>query len=570
MNAEDNPKRLNELGEDYLLGIHQEKNIEIAYSYFKQAADQENPVGYFNLSRYYLEKGEKKQALLALQKSSALGYTIATLKLSDYALKGIGQRKNKSKAFKYTQEAMKQNDVNAMNQLASYYLKGIGTKKDLKKAWNYYQKSADLNNHEGMYQLALLYLSLKQNNKNMEQALHWLDKASTALHKEAILKIRDIYLSNHKYFQKKSKGHVDEMIFYYTELLARTKDIESLVTVSHAYYFGSTVTKQNPEKAYEYYEMLATLNYREGYYGLGLCYLYQKNVEQDIQKANQLFLKASELGHANAFTKLGDISRTLGTDQIHYEAAKDYYIEAAKLNDPEGLLNLGLLHYRNQINNSTYELAFQYIDQAQKKGSPQADYWLGIFYDKGVGTKRNITLAQKHFKKAIDELNTGALFKYAAFIYENEKANKKLNKKQKTNVQNALQMFIEYIENPEASKLNKTYSYAYLAEAFDTGYGVLINKLAARLYTEKAAEANLTSHQVKMFQLLKDKEPENALYWLKKAIKNNDDGEAFYQMGLLYYHGQLGFEKNDREARICFETASKMNHKLALEKLMML
>ncbi len=570
MRDDQNPKKLNDIGEAYFTGLKMDKNIEIAYSYFKQAADQQNPIGYYNVSRYFVEKGDYKEAVINLQKSLSLGYSKAALLLAEMALDGVGMHKSKSKAFKYVSEAASQNDIDGYNILANYHMKGIGTKKDPKKAWEYFQKSADMGNTEGMYQLGVLFLSAKQNQKNMESALHWLDKAATHLHKEAILTIKKLYDTGHSYFSKKSVSHLKEMSFYYEELLARTNDIPSLRNVSLTYYHGSSITKSNYEKAFHYFQILEKLHDEVGAYGMGLCYLYAKGTPQDVEKASELLKYAAMKNYPNALTKLGDIERSDALHPANYEAAKDYYFEAAKQNDSEALMNLGLLHYRNQILSSTNDLAYQYMEQSSAKGNNQAYYWLGIFHEKGIGTKQSINLAEKAFEKAIDAGNIGAKFKYASLLFEEVKKSRKPSKKQLQTIKKALSMFLEYLNDSDSSSTNRLFSMAYIAEAFSQGLGVKKSDRAARYWTERAASAGLSSHMLIMYQLLKDQEFENAYAWLQKAIKQNDLGEAYYELGNLYFDGTYGFEKDEKKARNYYETSAKMKCSKAVEKLMMI
>jgi len=565
-----NPKKLNEIGEAYFVGLKTDKNIEIAYSYFKQAADQQNPIGYYNVSRYFAEKGDYKQAILNLQKSLALGYSKAALKLAEMALEGTGMHKSKSKAFKYVLEATSLNDIDGYNILANYHLNGLGTKKDSKKAWEYFQKSADLGNSEGMYQLGMLYLSQKQNQKNMESALHWLDKSATNLHPLAIQEIKKLYDTSHSYFSKKSSSHRQEMSFYYEELYARTNNIESLRKVALTYYYGSQITKTNVEKAFHYFQILEKLNDEVGAYGMGLCYLYAKGTPQNVEKASELLKYAAMKNYPNALTKLGDIERSDALHPADYEKAKDYYFEAAKQNDSEALMNLGLLHYRKQISSSTNDLAFQYMEQSAAKGNNQAYYWLGIFHEKGIGTKQNLGLAEKSFEKAIHFGNVGAKFKFASLLYEEVKNAKKPSKKQLQSIKKSLSMFLEYLKDSDSSSSNRLFSMAYIAEAFSSGLGVKKSERAARYWTERAASAGLSSHMVLMYLLLKDKEFDNAYQWLEKAIKQNDSSEAYYELGLLYYEGSHGFAKDEKKGRSYLETSAKMNNAKAVEKLMMI
>ena len=243
------PKETNDLGDKYFYGKGVPQNIELAYTYYKQTADEGNPVGLYNVGRYFIEKQEYKQALSYLQKSLASGYSKAHLVLADMALKGKGMLKSKKKAFRYTMEGAKLQDTDAYNQLAGYYLKGIGCEKDIRKAREYYQKSADLKNPEGMYRLALMMLETGKGQKNPEEAMKWLDEAVEANHKEAIDAIYSLYEKPHPYFKKRSQAFRKEMMFYYLEKKARIGDEKALEKVAQDYLEGTMITPENPEKA---------------------------------------------------------------------------------------------------------------------------------------------------------------------------------------------------------------------------------------------------------------------------------------------------------------------------------
>ena len=45
------PKELNEIGDQYFYGQGIDKNIEVAFTYYKRAADQNNPVGLANVGK---------------------------------------------------------------------------------------------------------------------------------------------------------------------------------------------------------------------------------------------------------------------------------------------------------------------------------------------------------------------------------------------------------------------------------------------------------------------------------------------------------------------------------------
>lgn len=571
MRDEQNPKLLNDQGEQYLTGSQgKPKNIEIAFSYFKKAADLQNPIGYYNLARYYREAKDSKQAVAALQKSLAMGYAKAAILLSSMALLGEGQRKSPKNAYKYLLEAVQQNELEAINLIATYLWKGIGTKKDSKTAISYVQRSADMGDPQGMYLLATYLMEDKKDKKAPETAMMWLDQAAQKLHQDAIKTIRQVYLDNLPVVQKKSRQHRDEMIFYYRELLAKSGDLESIREVAQAYYDGTKVVGKNPEKAAEYYQVLLRHRDAEGYYGVGICLLYGRGMSQNIEKAKEHLTTAATMQHPNALVKLGDIARSDALGKPDYEQAKTYYMEAAKQQDPEALLNLGLLHYRRQIAQSTPELAFQYMDQAAKKQSSMADYWLGIFYDRGIGTPKNSLLSEKAFLRAIDQGNSGAKFKYAQVLIEEARSLKKISKKHETRLSQAYNLLKDYLDDSEASKINQLSAMWYFAEAYWDGFGCRTNLRAARYWTEKAADGGLTIAKTKLYQVLRDQEPSNALQWLQQAVQAGDDPQAQYEMGILLLEGYSDVHPDPKAARHMFELAASKKHAKALEKLTML
>ncbi|MCK5731508.1 MAG: sel1 repeat family protein, partial [Tenericutes bacterium] len=214
------PKELNDLGDHYFYGIDVPKNLEMSFTYYKQAADHNNPVGYFNVAKYFIEKEQYKQANEYLIKSKSLGYTKANIQLSNMYLNGLGFRKNKKKAFKNLEEAVNSHEVHAMHQLGIFYLQGIGCKRNEQNAQKYFELSSENQVSLGMYHLGCLHLDAKQIKKDYQNGFFWLDKAAVNNCILAINRLRELYQNSHPYLKKKSQLYLQEMAFYYDELLA--------------------------------------------------------------------------------------------------------------------------------------------------------------------------------------------------------------------------------------------------------------------------------------------------------------------------------------------------------------
>jgi len=569
MSDNQSPKALNDLGDKYFYGQETTRNIELAFTYYKQAADQGNPVGLYNVGKYFFAKDEFKKAVEYLQKALLSGYSKAYLMLANMSLEGKGMHKSKKKAFKYTMDGANLGDTDAYNQLARYYQKGIGCSKDEKLTRKYYQLSADKNNREGMYQLGLIELDSPKGKKNPEAALHWFDKASEMGSQEAIQTVISLYTAPHPYFKKRSQAFLKEMIFFYTELLARNGDVPALEKVASDYLEGTDVTKKNPEKASDYFRMLLALDNTIGYYGSGICHLLGCGAAKDGKVAIERLKIAAERGYEKAMTKLGDIYRNGILTDPDPEEAKKWYYEAAKQNAPEALVNLGLLHYRADIANSSPELAFQYIESAVKKGNPQAYYWMGIFREKGVGCDVDLIQAEKFYQKAISEGIIAATYKYGVLLFETAKKQKQKRKASQQYLQ-ARDQFIQYVGYPQKATANAAFSCYFLGQQYQNGLGVTKSERRARFWFETGAESGYSKAMIEMYRILRDKEIQPAINWLKKADEESEDSEAMYELGLLYLNEEYGIDKDLNKAKYYLERSARLNYKPALDRLMML
>jgi hypothetical protein len=570
MSANFTPKQLNDLGDQYFLGQNKERNVEMAFTYYKKAADLNNPIGYFNVAKYFIEKEQFKQANEYLNKAKDLGYSVASIKLSDMYLEGLGFRKNKKKAFKHMNDAVVANDSLAMHRLGRFYELGIGCRKNELDAMKYYQLSADNKISEGMFYLGSLYLNARNIKREFETGFFWLDKASEAGNIEAINELIKMYHNSHPYLRKKSKLYLKEMEFYYLELLAKQNDIEALKNVAMTYYQGSDVIKVNTDKAQTYFAVLHKLDNTVGYRGLGFLNLYGKSMDINYGMAKDLFDIAATRGDAEAMNALGEIYRLGYGVDINYNRAKDYYFEAAKALETNALINMGLLNYRKQISGAKPSLAFQYMQQAVTRGNTNGYYWLGIFYDKGIGVEKDFKKAEEAFRKAIETNNEGAKYKYAQILYDHVLSKKMSNKKKNISYIEIRDLLFEYINSPITSETNTTYAMYMLGTLFSLENFDLRSKKISRYYFELASQNKFTKAMVRMYNILKDREPGVAFKYLEEAVKRPADGESLYELANLYLEGSEFVEKDILKAKELYGKAVGLKYHPAREKLTML
>jgi TPR repeat protein len=561
------PKDLNIAGDQYFYGQGVEKNIEVAFTYYKRAADLNNPVGLFNVGKYFLQKLDYKQAYNYYRQSSDLDYAPADIKISEMHLNGLGIKKSKKKAFKYLEKAVKLNEVDAYHQLGKFYLNGIGCSKNEIKAQELFSLSAQNNNSEGMYLLGSLLLNAKQIKNDYESAFFHLDKAAVNNNINAIDYLKTLYEKPHPYLKKHSDLYLKEMWFYYDEILANLGNVDALKRCAFEYYYGGETTSINLEKSFKFFKSLYSFDDTDGYFGLGISYLNGHGVNVDYTRAKDYLEIASNRGNAKAKAALGDMHRLGKGVDLNYGLARDYYLEAAKSDEVDALINLGLLHYRKQIKSASEALAFQFMNKASSFENANAYYWLGIFYDKGIGCNKDFDLAKKNFELAIVKGNVGAKYKLAGLIYE-EINDKKISKRKKSKFYQEIKtLLIDYVNHPLNQEINMLYAMYLLGELYLERDFSENSLKVSRYWFENAAENNFTKAMVRMYEILKEKESKKALNWLKKACENPQDGEELFELSLVYEAGLYGESKNEIMAKKLLEKSANLNFVKAIQKL---
>ena len=561
------PKELNDRGDKYFYGQGVDKNIEVAFTYYKQAADQNNPVGLTNVGKYFLAKNNDEEALKYYQLAAELKYPYAYVKLSDMYLNGIGTKKSKKKAFKMLEKATELNEIDSYHLLGKFYLLGIGTSKNEQMAFELFQKSAQNKNYEGMFLLGDLLITGNKIKTDFESAIFYLEKAAANKNINAIKYLKNLYSEPHPLLKKKSETYLKEMWFYYDVMLANLDDEEALKRVAESYYYGDDYTKINFEKSAKYFKILHSKDILEGYLGLGLSYMYGQGVASDFERARDYLTIAANRNNAKAKNALGDMYRLGKGVIVDYARARDFYLEAAKQNDEDALINLGLLHYRKQIKNASDILALQFMTKASELEAPASFYWLGIFLDKGVGTDRSTDKSVKYFEKAIQKGNVGANYKLGQLLYDETFREKYSKRKADKTYQQVKELLINYINNPLNQEVNAFYSMLILGDMYLLDSFSEKSTKVSRYWYELAAEKGFSKAMVKMYHILKNSYPERALYWLNKACKKPADGEELFEMGLVYENGLYGLTPDKVRAEGLFKKAAELKFKPAILKL---
>ena len=142
-----------------------------------------------------------------------------------------------------------------------------------------------------------------------------------------------------------------------------------------------------------------------GYYDRGF-----RGFSQDSAKANELYLKAGELGHAGAYFNLGNSYDNGDGVEVDKKKANHYYELAAMNGYVQARINQGMMDERN----GNYQRAFKHFIIAARAGHANALDAVKSGYKVGLVTKDDYANTLREYQKSQDEMKSEARDKAAA------------------------------------------------------------------------------------------------------------------------------------------------------------
>ena len=140
----------------------------------------------------------------------------------------------------------------------------------------------------------------------------------------------------------------------------------------------------------------------------GIAYMNGDGVDQDYEKALQLFMEAFEAGSMKAARYVGMVyEQGLGVEQ-DYEKAAEYYAKGVEAGDLTSGYYLGLLFKQGLGVEQDYAKAaelFASVEASENKsatGVVAAGYELGILYEQGLGVEQDLNKAKELYQEAAE------------------------------------------------------------------------------------------------------------------------------------------------------------------------
>lgn len=220
-----------------------------------------------------------------------------------------------------------------------------------------------------------------------------------------------------------------------------------------------------------------------------------------------------------------------------------------KILDGEALYYKGVQHLSGQGAQKDEKKALQYFQAASDKGYVSADNAIAVMYDEGIAVKQDKATALKYYEKAAESNDASAQYNLAAYYYENDPTNPKLQ---------------QYLTQPVPSKDSEALNLKARIQMNNGNF-----KEAYQLFTKSAWQQNPEAF---FYLSLMNKEgkgtPQNnpkALTYLRKSAELNH-ANALFTLGTMYLKGE-GIKQDMNKALPLLEKAAQVGHTKAIVNL---
>ncbi len=336
-----------------------------------------------------------KYAQIAAEKADKEGFAILGLLYQN----GLGVDKDDYKAFESYMQAAALGHEDALNQIGWMYQTGCGIEEDPAQAFFWYNESAQKGSAVGMNNLGCCYQLGIGVEQDVEVAAEWFKKAAEAGYVDSMLELGDYY--------RYTLFNIDKSKSWYLKA-AEVGSTNAMNSLGEVYELES-----NYQEAIKWYEKATEQNQPNAFRNLALCYRDGNGVVKDIKKAEELLLKAAELGVENATELIAEIRKSQGPSaeilKIWYDCDGHKQINVHShfvvhgLKGKRGCLNFEITGRKNKKYCLSKPVNFDY-DNTEWKDSvfiiKDANYDLNLGHDETINCE--ITISVTYYT---DEIN---------------------------------------------------------------------------------------------------------------------------------------------------------------------
>jgi TPR repeat protein len=236
-----------------------------------------------------------------------------------------------------------------------------------------------------------------------------------------------------------------------------------------------------------------------------------------------------------------------------YDEALQWYKRAAELGNASAMRNVGLLYETGQGTAKDLAQAAAWYKRAAEKQQPNAMYDLAYLYETGRGVERDYSAAAEWYRKAAETKNPAAMNRLGYFH------------------ENGWGVPQDYAEAMKwyqgAARLEDSTAMTNIGVLYDKGRGVRQDPTEAMKWYMRAAEKG-SAAAMNDVGILYDSgrgvktDYAEAMKWYQKAAEKNY-APAMSNIGVLYDNG-LGVKADPAEAMKWFRKAAALNHGMSM------
>lgn len=306
------------------------------------------------------------------------------------------------------------------------------------------------------------------------------------------------------------------------------------------YYLGKEVD-QNYEKAFELFKIAANKAHVKAMVFLGICYKEGYGTPKNDINAFQIWKRAASFGNSYAELYLGDCYKNgIGTSKNDKFSIGCYNRATAKLEKKtqteKKLFNEGLHAFIKE----NYKLAFNSFRSAVKRKFVPAYWYLGRCYLEGKGVIMDVNKSISVFKNGAKRGDKQSCYTLGV-LYRNGIEVK------------PIPTLSFYYFNMGAN-LGHTDSMLESGLALFKGWGCIENRKFAQNYLSQFENSNFDTEDIKRMCLTK-----MTTYWEDCVYK--PDSLNCIPLGMCYMYGH-GVKKSPEKADFCFRIALKNKDRL--------
>ena len=231
-------------------------------------------------------------------------------------------------------------------------------------------------------------------------------------------------------------------------------------------------------EAYEFFMKAAELGSAEAMLGLGYMYQDGEGVEQDSKKALEWYEKAAEQGNASAMSNLGCMYQDGEGVEQDYKKALEWYEKAAEQGNASAMNNLGYMYNHGEGVEQDSKKALEWYEKAAEQGEATAMYNLGCMYQDGEGVEQDYKKALEWYEKAAEQGNASAMSNLGYMYHYGE------------GVEQDSKKAFEWYE--KAAGQGEVVAMESLGFMYENGVGVELDSNKAEEWYEKAERARGT------------------------------------------------------------------------------